>query len=134
MTTKIAIDTNVLVYVHDKTADEKSSIAKELLVSEPYLSTQVLSEYLNVLRRLLKITKVDLLTKSTIWLDGCIIFAVSLNTLKKAATLAEKYDFQLFDAIIVASALEAECTVLYSEDMQHNQVIEGKLTIVNPFL
>ena len=134
MTTKIAIDTNVLVYIHDKTADEKSSIAKELLVSEPYLSTQVLSEYLNVLRRLLKITKVDLLTKSTIWLDGCIIFAVSLNTLKKAATLTEKYDFQLFDAIIVASALEAECTVLYSEDMQHNQVIEGKLTIVNPFL
>jgi len=45
-----------------------------------------------------------------------------------------RYDFQIFDAIIVASALESGCQVLYSEDMQHNMKINGQLTIVNPFL
>jgi len=41
---------------------------------------------------------------------------------------------QVFDAIIVASALETGCNILYSEDMQHNMKIDRKLSIVNPFL
>jgi predicted nucleic acid-binding protein len=41
--------------------------------------------------------------------------------------------FHIYDALIVASALEAECTTLYSEDLQDGQVIDGPLTIRNPF-
>jgi predicted nucleic acid-binding protein len=45
-----------------------------------------------------------------------------------------KYSLQVFDSKIIASALHADCTILYSEDMQHGLVIENKLTIINPFL
>jgi predicted nucleic acid-binding protein len=68
------------------------------------------------------------------WLEGCQIQPVSLSTIKLAHRLIQRYDFQLFDSIIVASALEAECDVLYSEDLHHGLVAEDKLTILNPFV
>jgi predicted nucleic acid-binding protein len=45
-----------------------------------------------------------------------------------------KYNFSYYDSIIVATALENECNVIYSEDMQHNQLIENQLRIINPFI
>jgi predicted nucleic acid-binding protein len=45
-----------------------------------------------------------------------------------------RYDFQFFDAIIIASALLSNCDILFSEDLQHKQLIENKLTIINPFI
>ncbi len=48
-------------------------------------------------------------------------------------TLIERYDFQFFDAIIVAGALQSNCTVLYSEDMHHELLVEKQLRILNPF-
>jgi predicted nucleic acid-binding protein len=48
--------------------------------------------------------------------------------------IAERYQYKFYDALIVASALEARCTILYSEDMQDGHVIDGRLTIRNPFL
>lgn len=56
-----------------------------------------------------------------------------ITTQIKALRLKNKYNFQYYDALIVATALENGCTILYSEDMQHNQTIENTLTIVNPF-
>jgi len=48
--------------------------------------------------------------------------------------IAQRYQFSFYDSLIIASALEAGCITLYSEDMQHEQVIEKRLTIRNPFL
>jgi len=48
--------------------------------------------------------------------------------------LAERYGFSVYDAMIVAAALLAGCGILYSEDMQHGQRIEDRLTLCNPFL
>jgi len=45
----------------------------------------------------------------------------------------KKYDFQLFDSIIISSALESGCSILYSEDMNDGQIIEKTLKIENPF-
>ena len=50
-----------------------------------------------------------------------------------ALRLAGQYGFHIYDAMIVAAALEADCTTLYTEDMQSGQVIDGRLTIHNPF-
>ena len=55
--------------------------------------------------------------------EGCIIHSTTLSTLRLARKLISKYDFQLFDSLVVASALEANCKILYSEDFQHNQLI-----------
>jgi predicted nucleic acid-binding protein len=54
-------------------------------------------------------------------------------TIRRSAEVALRYRFSNWDALIIAAALLAECGTLYSEDMQHGQVIDGSMTIVNPF-
>ena len=132
--TKISLDTNVLIYNHGIDGDAKQLIADSLLDNVPIISTQVISEYLNVIKRISKMNKSDLLRMCAEWLEDCQIQSVSLSTIKLARYLVQKYDFQLFDSIIVASALEAECDILYSEDLQHGLIVEDKLTILNPFI
>ena len=67
-------------------------------------------------------------------IEMCILQPVSLTTLKFARNLLDRYDFQLFDSIVVASALEADCQILYSEDFQHDLLVENRLKIINPFI
>jgi hypothetical protein len=50
-----------------------------------------------------------------------------------ACQIAEKYQFSFYDSLIIASALKCDCYTLYSEDLQHGQIIEDKLKIINPF-
>ena len=129
----IAADSNILLYLHDKSDKIKRDIAKNILSDNPKVSTQVISEFINVARRQLDLSKPDIVTYCADLLKDCEVIPVSCDTLINAAGLIRKYDFQIFDSIIVASALEAGCTVLYSEDMQHGLVIDT-LTIVNPFI
>lgn len=58
---------------------------------------------------------------------------ITLETHEGALAIAEKYGYRIYDALIVASALEARCAILYSEDLQDGQVIDRRLTIRNPF-
>ena len=132
--TKISLDTNVLIYNHGIDGDAKQLIADSLLDNVPIISTQVISEYLNVLKRISKMSKSDLLKMCAEWLEGCKVQPVSISTIKLAHHLVQKYDFQLFDSIIVASSLEAECDILYSEDLHHGIIVEDKLKILNPFI
>lgn len=134
MTNNIALDTNVLIYVHDNSNPHKRAIAADLLAENPFISTQVISEYLNVTRRLLQLSKDELLIQTSNLLTGSTIIPVLSNTLLFAAALVKKYNFQLFDAVIVAAAKESNCVILYSEDMQHGLVVEKTLTIINPFI
>ncbi len=57
---------------------------------------------------------------------------ITLDTRRDVLSIAERYGFRIYDALIVASALEAKCTILYSEAMQDGQIIGGKLTMRNP--
>ena len=52
-------------------------------------------------------------------IEMCVLQPVGFTTLKYARNLLDRYDVQLFDSIIVVSALEADCQILYSEDFQH---------------
>ena len=70
----------------------------------------------------------------SLWLEKCSVQPVILSTIKLAQDLIGKYDFQVFDGIIIAAALEADCDIIYSEDMQDGQIIENKLKIINPFV
>jgi predicted nucleic acid-binding protein len=58
---------------------------------------------------------------------------ICFDTVKKCLSLKKKYFYSYWDSLILASSLESGCTVVYSEDMQHGQVIEQTLTIMNPF-
>ena len=78
--------------------------------------------------------KQELMNLCSLWLQKCYIQPVILSTIKLAQSLVVKYDFQIFDGIIIAAAMEANCDILYSEDMQHGQVVENAIKIVNPFI
>ena len=131
---KFALDTNILIYSHDENALDKQSIARDLIVRSPVICSQALAEYISVLRRVLKIPKEFVISACMPNLKHCQIKVVDIATLQTAERLIQRYDFQLFDAVIVASALETGCNTLYSEDMQHNMRIDRKLSIINPFL
>ena len=133
MSDKAFFDTNVFVYaiIQD---DPRSDHAEELIAQGGTVSVQVLSEFAAVARRKTKMPWVEIRRA----LDGIKVlcpdpFPITLDTHGKALAIAERYGYRIYDALIVASALEARCTILYSEDMQNGQVIDGRLTIRNPF-
>ena len=128
-----AIDTNILIYSHDQNAGNKQNIARNLIIESPIVSTQVVSEYINVLKRIMKVPKQEIISTCLPNLKRCNIFKIDTITLQRADSLMQRHDFQIFDAIIIASALEAGCQYLFSEDMQHNMKIDKQLTIINPF-
>jgi len=131
---KIALDSNVLIYCHSLEYGDKKLIARALFKETPVVSSQVVSEYINVIKRNLKLTKLELIQLCSLWLEKCIIQPVVLSTIKLSQDLIVKYDFQVFDSIIVSAALEADCEILYSEDMHNGLVVENSLKIINPFL
>ena len=131
---RIALDSNILIYSHGIDCDDKRVIARGFFKGKPVISSQVISEYLNVMKKKLKMEKNELMQLCSLWLEKCTVQPVVLSTVKLAQNLIGKYDFQLFDGIVVAAALEANCDILYSEDMQDGQVIENTLKIVNPFV
>jgi predicted nucleic acid-binding protein len=130
---KIAVDTNVLIYLHDGLNSSKKSAAESILAENPNIPAQVISEYLNTTRRLLTLSKENLLLQTSELFSNCEIIPISSSTLLKSAELIKKFQFQLFDAIIVAASLQAGCDILYSEDMHHGLLINNSLTILNPF-
>jgi len=131
---RIALDSNILIYNHSLDYESKRLIARDFFKENPVVSSQVISEYLNVMKRNFKMQKLELMQLCSLWLEKCSVQPVILSTIKLAQELVDKYDFQIFDGIIVAAALEADCDILYSEDMQDGQVIENTLKIVNPFV
>jgi predicted nucleic acid-binding protein len=104
-----------------------------LLDKTPVISSQVISEYLNVMQRRFKVEKRKLIKACAAWLQDCHIQPVTRSTIELAVFLIDRYDFQLFDGIIVANALEADCGILYSSDMQNGLIVEKRLKIVDPF-
>ncbi|MBO9613982.1 MAG: PIN domain-containing protein [Dyadobacter sp.] len=134
MTTNIALDTNVLLYLYDANDHTKRRVSESIVASSPIISTQVVSEFINVTKRVLKLPKQEILYKCNLVFDRCQIISIDQEILNHSYYILKKYDFQIFDSIIISSTLAANCNTLYSEDLQHSQLIEGKLTIINPFL
>jgi predicted nucleic acid-binding protein len=134
MTERIALDTNILLFLHDTNQQSvKKNIAEELVSSNPIISTQVISEYLNVCHKRFKLTKSDAMDALMKWLPFSEVANIAISTYTNAIGLIKKYDFQLFDAIIIAAAIDANCSKLFTEDMHHGLLVEKRLQIINPF-
>ncbi|MDO5524188.1 MAG: PIN domain-containing protein [Bacteroidia bacterium] len=130
----VALDSNIVLYALDKEQSERKMRSLELILPNPFISSQVLSEVINVCRKRWKFDKEKLIGISTFLLNNCQIIPVTADVVQTAHTLIKKYQFQYFDALIVASALDANCNVLYSEDMQHGLSVNDSLRIINPFI
>jgi predicted nucleic acid-binding protein len=133
MSARVFFDTNVFVYAIVQ-GDPRSDAAEELIAEGGTVSVQVLSEFAAVTRRKTKMpwdeVRLAIENIKTLCPDP---LPITIDTHKEALGIAEKYGYRIYDALIVASALEARCTILYSQDMQDGQVIDHRLTIRNPF-
>ena len=126
------LDSNVLIYAF--TTDPRAGKAEALLAGDAVTSVQGLNEFANVARRKLGMTWHEL--KDALAALRTLLRAIhpiDLATHDRAIALAERHGFSVFDALIIASALEAGCSILHTEDMQHGMSIEGRLRISNPF-
>jgi predicted nucleic acid-binding protein len=136
MNGNVFIDTNIWVYAKFRFQEESKHMqAKELLsgtTGNIFVSTQVINEFYSVM---MKNNIADDFVQKTInqLLPEVELQLISLNTIKKAWQIKLRYQYSIYDSLIIASAIEAGCTILYSEDMQHNQLIEEKLRIIDPF-
>ncbi|MFM7905063.1 MAG: PIN domain-containing protein [Microcystis sp.] len=134
MPDKVFIDTNVLIYGYSEDEPDKRQRAIDCVrLGEAWISTQVLNETINVLKRKFSLSYSQIREAVQELSEGFPIVLVSVNTIEMALNLAERYQYSYFDSLILASALEAGCQILYSEDLHDGQRIENQLMIVNPF-
>ncbi|MBK9338130.1 MAG: PIN domain-containing protein [Lewinellaceae bacterium] len=135
MSDKIFFDTNVLVYCYTETEPAKKATSVNLAQSpNAWVSTQVLQELANTLRKKFGKNWDEIAATAEEVCQNFEVFSNEPDTLYNAFRIAAKYGYSLYDSLILSSSLSIGCSIVYSEDMQNGQVIEGKLKIVNPFL
>ena len=126
-------DSNVLLYTLARD-DPRAPIALNLLLGGGTISVQVLNEVANVARRKLRLSwaeVADALDALRVFCAAPLPLTVAIHA--AAFPLAQRYQFSFYDALIVASALDAGCTNLLSEDLHHGLVVADRLTVQNPF-
>jgi predicted nucleic acid-binding protein len=126
-------DTNILLYLFSGDVD-LADRAESIVVSGGVISVQVLNELASVAFRKLKLSYPEICETLTIVRAVCKVQPLTIETHELGLEIAERYGYALYDSMIIGAALQARCTTLYSEDMQHGQEIEGRLKLVNPFL
>ncbi len=125
-------DTNILLYLlSDDTA--KADRAEEVLSAGGLVSVQVLNEFASVASRKLKMSFAEIREVLSGIRAVCTVLPLGAQTHDMGLQIAEKHGLSVYDAMIVAAALLAGCKTLWSEDMQHGQVIDGGLVLQNPF-
>jgi predicted nucleic acid-binding protein len=128
----IFLDSNIVLYSFGSD-DAKKAVAIALLNGCPHISIQVLNECSHVLRRKSQWPPAQIATELETLLRLVRLNENGLGQVRSAWTLAERYGYSHYDSLIIASALAADCSTLYTEDMQDGQVIAGRLTLTNPF-
>ncbi len=127
------IDTNVLVYL--ASSDHlKADRAEAILRTGGVISVQVLNELTNVARRKMRMNWQDTHAFLSTLRGLLTVQPITVETHETGLALAERYMLSTYDAMIAASALHADCDILWSEDMQHGMALGDKLRIANPFL
>jgi predicted nucleic acid-binding protein len=126
------LDTTVLIYAVAQN-DPRCAIAERILEKGGTISVQVLNEFVAVCRRKLSMDWQEIGEASAAIRVLCgDPIPITVKTHDSAVRIAQRYGFHIYDALIVAAALETGCATLFSEDMQDGQKI-SQLTVRNPF-
>jgi predicted nucleic acid-binding protein len=132
------VDTNILIYAHDRSAGVKHTRARELVrelwqSGEGCLSIQVLQEfYVNVTQKVAKPLTPDVAVQIIGDLSAWQVHRPSVEDILDAIVLQRRYPISFWDAMIVASAIQLGCQTLWSEDLNPGQVY-GTVTVTSPF-
>ena len=126
-------DTNVLIYAVVEN-DPRTARAEQLLASGGTLSVQILNEFVSVARRKLSMSWNEVREALDAFRILCPTpLPITTEVHDSALKIAEQHSYHIYDALVIAAALDAGCATLYSEDLHHGQSISGQLTIQNPF-
>ena len=125
-------DTNVLVYLASGDP-ARADRAEQVIGAGGAISVQVLNELANVARKKMQLSWRQTHAFLNMVRDVLSVHSMTVETHETGLRLAERYRFSIYDAMIVASALQAGCDTLWSEDMKHGLAIDGVLRILNPF-
>ncbi|WP_343714883.1 PIN domain-containing protein [Inquilinus sp.] len=132
MSAEAFLDTNILLYAIARD-DPRTAAAEALLAAGGVISVQVLNEFAAVARRKVGLSWDEIAEAVSAIRALCgPVEPVTVEVHEAALRIADRYGYHIYDASIIATALRAQCRILYSEDMQGGQAIEG-LTIRNPF-
>jgi predicted nucleic acid-binding protein len=129
----VFFDTSILLYLLSPDA-RKADRAETLLGAGGAISVQVLNEFAAVARRKSDLSWPEVREVLGAVRAACVTHPVTEKIHDSGVDVAERYGFSLYDSMIIAAAQGAGCTTLFSEDLQHRQVIDGRLTVRNPFL
>ncbi|MBK8493010.1 MAG: PIN domain-containing protein [Saprospirales bacterium] len=135
MNDRVFLDTNILIYCYTGTEPEKR--AKALAVANlpnAVISTQVLKEFANTLRKKFKLEWSAIRSTLAEVQENFEVMTTSTTSIHAACIIVERYRFSFYDSLILVGAIESGCSILYSEDLQHGQVIDTILTIENPLV
>lgn len=140
MNDKYFLDTNILIYSFDRHTSRKTRRSQELLkdaleTHQGIISTQVIQEFLNVATTKFSkpITSSDAHQfLATVLLPLCAVYP-SAELYQLSLELQSETQYSFYDSLIIAAALQANCLILYSEDLHHSHNIRGMI-VRNPFL
>ncbi len=140
MSDRYFLDTNIIVYAYESEYLNKQKIAKELIIkgvsnNTASISYQVIQEFVNVATK--KFKSPIKWSDCQLFIDRSLALIWDVNPNKEliysAINIAERWKYSFYDSLIIAAALEAGCSTLYSEDLQHKQKIYS-VQIINPFV
>ena len=135
---KIFLDSNILVYFVDEHDSKKQKIAEKLIknsveMKTGVLSTQSLQEFYSVVTRKSLCSKEQAKTIVEKFKNTLPITQISVSHILKAIDISIQTQFSFWDSLIVSAAHSSGCVIVYSEDMSHNQLVNG-VKIINPFI
>jgi len=130
---RVFIDSNIIVYLVDNRSKEKTKKAQDFLSPDFFISTQVVSENVNVCLKKLQLNKETTFDFARRIVNRFRILQITEATLLKSFEISIKYQLSSWDSIIIATAILNNCSIIYSEDMQDGLIVENSVTIINPF-
>jgi predicted nucleic acid-binding protein len=138
MSARVFFDSNVLVYAFGTKEglipDPRTEIAERIVIEGGAISVQCLNEFAQVCSRKARLSWDQIRGHLETIKELCgPAVPITLDVHEAAVALSSQFGFSVYDSLILAAAKRAGCTTVYSEDMQHGQVVEG-LRIENPFL
>lgn len=132
MKDKIFCDSNIFLYAFSNQDEKKKKVASDIITAQCTISVQVINEVSSNMIKKFKFNNRKIEKFVTVCYEKYEIFDFSKEIFLMACNIREEYNISYYDSLIVSSAINSACDILYSEDMQHNQQIEN-LTIINPF-
>lgn len=131
---KIFVDSNIWLYSFMSGSSDKHQVSVSLIKNNNvFLSTQVVNEICINLIKKSEYSEDDVTILIKNLYDRYNIFNIDKQTILQSSVIRKNYSCSYWDSLIISSALENNCKYLFSEDMQHKQIIFDNLIIIDPF-